>query len=57
MTEDQLYFIEAGDAEKLAQLSKQLMGGNDRERDYGHKLWLIVGNIQPATFPTTNPKR
>jgi hypothetical protein len=41
-----LYYIEQGQLDKLRTLSDQLHGGSDRERDYGHRLWLVLGEVQ-----------
>ena len=31
---------------KLKRLASELHGGSDRERDYGHRLWLIVLELE-----------
>ena len=36
------YIIEAEDLDTLRNIASKLHGGSDKERDLGHKLWLIV---------------
>ena len=31
---------------KLRKLQSQLHGGTDRERDYGHRLWLVCNEVE-----------
>ena len=31
---------------KLRTLHAQLHGGTDRERDYGHRLWLVCNEVE-----------
>lgn len=38
--------IEDDDLERLRTIAAALQGGNDRERDQGHKLWLLVNKIK-----------
>jgi hypothetical protein len=33
---------------RLQQIERELQGGTDRERDYGHKIWLILGEATPV---------
>lgn len=40
------FYVEAEDLKQLQILSDQLHNGSDRERDYGHRLWLIVSRIR-----------
>lgn len=39
------YLVDEDMLTRLSQLYKGLHNGTDRERDYGHKLWLICGEI------------
>ncbi len=56
------YLIEAASFDKLRSLEQALHGGTDRERDYGHKLWLLLADALPMTehdvdqtkFPAAN---
>jgi hypothetical protein len=40
------HMVDPDDVAKLRRLSSQLHGGTDRERDYGHRLLLIVETIE-----------
>lgn len=40
------YLMEAHIMERLQQISTNLHGGTDRERDYGHRLWLIINELR-----------
>ena len=40
--------FEAEDMAKLRKLASELHGGTDRERDYGHRLWLILQRAVPV---------
>lgn len=40
------YLMEAYLMERLEQISTGLHGGTDRERDYGHRLWLIINELR-----------
>ena len=58
------YLVDEDMLTKLSQLYKALHSGTDRERDYGHKLWLICGEIthpmnevELDTLKQLNPKR
>lgn len=39
------YLVDEDVLGRLAQLYRALHNGTDRERDYGHKLWLLCGEI------------
>jgi hypothetical protein len=45
------HMVDPDDVAKLRKLSAQLHGGTDRERDYGHRLWLIVNKIEALGVP------
>ena len=45
------HMVDPDDVAKLRRLSSQLHGGTDRERDYGHRLWLIVNKIEALGVP------
>ena len=47
------HMVDPDDVAKLRRLSEQLQGGSDRERDYGHRLWLIVETIESLGVPKT----
>lgn len=51
MTPD-YYMLDAEDFEKLRRLAERLHSGTDRERDEGHRLWLILERAEPASFDT-----
>lgn len=40
------YLVEPEDVGKLTVICKQLQGGTDRERDLGHRLWLIINALR-----------
>ena len=40
------YVVEPEDVVKLTIISNQLQSGTDRERDYGHRLWLILTKLR-----------
>jgi len=44
------YAIDIDDFKKLRSLSDTLHSGNDKERDLGHKIWLIlnVAELNPV---------
>ena len=50
------YLMEAHLMECLQQISTNLHGGTDRERDYGHRLWLIINELRnnPITEGESN---
>jgi hypothetical protein len=39
---DGIYAIEGEHLATLWKLQQQLHAGSDRERDFGHKLWLVL---------------
>ncbi len=39
------YLVDEDTMDKLSQLYRAMHNGTDRERDYGHKLWLICAEI------------
>ena len=39
------YLVDEDTMTKLGKLYAALHSGTDRERDYGHKLWLICSEI------------
>lgn len=51
------YLVEPEDVVKLTVICKQLHGGTDRERDYGHRLWLIINTMRdlPVTQGDLKP--
>lgn len=40
------YMIDEDQFAKLERMHIQLHGGTDRERDYGHRLWLLCNQIR-----------
>jgi len=40
------FFIDELQFKKLRTLQQQLHGGTDRERDYGHRLWLVCNDVE-----------
>jgi hypothetical protein len=41
------YLLDEDDMRKLRIIQHQLHGGTDRERDYGHRLWLLLDRAIP----------
>ena len=41
------FVLEADDMAALRKIQEQLHGGTDRERDYGHRIWLILTRAIP----------
>ena len=41
-----VYLVDEYQLRKLRELMLQLQGGSDRERDYGHRLWLLLNDIE-----------
>lgn len=42
------YLIDEDQLAKLKRLYTELHSGSDRERDYGHRLWLVCAEIVKA---------
>jgi len=40
------FLIDAEQLEKLRNISSRLQSGSDRERDEGHRLWLLICDIE-----------
>lgn len=38
--------IDADQFAKLKRITSQLHGGTDQERDYGHRLWLVLTDVE-----------
>lgn len=45
------YVIDADHLEKLKKIQGELMGGTDRERDFGHLIWLITKEAVGVSAP------
>lgn len=45
-TETTGYIVEDDQLAKLQRIASELQGGTDRERDYGHRLWLILSTVK-----------
>lgn len=43
---DEIFYIDADQLKKLRQIADTLHGMSDAARDQGHKLWLIVTEIE-----------
>jgi hypothetical protein len=43
-----IYLLDQTALDKLDAMQQRLHGGTDRERDEGHRLWLIVCEIKEA---------
>jgi len=39
---DGIYVIEGYELQKIASVMTQLHNGSDRDRDFGHKIWLVL---------------
>ena len=48
------HMVDPDDVAKLRKLATELHAGSDRERDYGHRLWLIVKDIETLGVPEKN---
>lgn len=46
--EDAIFSMDYDSYMKLLSLSSQMRGGTDRERDYGQKLFLILGKLEAS---------
>lgn len=42
MTTHKVMLLEEDAVEKLRKLQQDLHAGSDRERDFGHRLWLVL---------------
>lgn len=40
------YLIEPDALKKLRKIADELQAGSDKERDIGHRIWLLVNNTQ-----------
>jgi hypothetical protein len=50
------YRLDEDTLSKLLSISTQLHGGSDRERDYGHRVWLAIKEfveVEPSPKPVT----
>ena len=54
MTTHKVMLLEEDEVEKLRALQKELQGGTDRERDLGHRLWLVL-NRAPVVDMVDEP--
>ena len=52
-----LFYIEPEQLDILNKLQRELQSGSDKERNYGHRLWLIVTDIMHQKFPSVTPRR
>ena len=43
---DKIYLIEQDQLDRLYAISAALHSLSDRERDFGHKLWLVCNDIK-----------
>lgn len=43
---DDLVVMDLDTFEQLQRVQAQLHGGTDRERDFGHRLWLLLGRAE-----------
>lgn len=41
------YLIEPNALKSLRKIADELQGGSDKERDIGHRIWLLVNATQP----------
>lgn len=51
---DKLYLIEQDQLDRLRAISAALHSLSDRERDFGHKLWLVTLDIERQEFKESN---
>lgn len=47
------YLLDEDTLAKLKALHRALHGGTDRERDFGHKLWLLCNDIEQCEVTNT----
>lgn len=43
---EKLYLINGETLQQLQKICSQLHGGTDRERDYGHRMWLMLDRFE-----------
>jgi len=48
------FFFDEDQFKKLRKLQSQLHGGTDRERDYGHRLWLVCNEVEQLSSVEVN---
>ena len=46
-----IFLIDEDQLERLKQIASRLHGGSDKERDEGHKLWLLIEQIKGQSAP------
>lgn len=44
------YLVDTDQLAKLRLLADQLQAGSDKERDYGHRLWQLVEQVQAQEY-------
>ena len=47
LEKEEFYALDVDQMAKLRKLASELHGGTDRERDYGHRLWLLLEQAVP----------
>lgn len=52
---DDLVVMDLDTFEQLQRLQAQLHGGTDRERDFGHRLWLLLGRAERCSAAAICP--
>ena len=48
------YLIEPNALKQLRKIADELQGGSDKERDIGHRIWLLVNNTEPIRASDLN---
>jgi hypothetical protein len=48
--DNEIYYIDSEQLEKLEQIMHALHGMNDAARDHGHKLWLVLSEIKKQDY-------
>lgn len=46
MSEELIYTLTSEEMRKLRAICAQLHGGSDKYRDIGHRMWLVLGEIE-----------
>ncbi len=45
-----VFALDEDQMRKLSAIAERLQGGNDKERDEGHRLWLILAQVKTQTL-------
>lgn len=45
-----MFLLDDAAVAKLKRVANELHGGTDRERDYGHRLWLVLQSLEVVEY-------